>query len=107
GLLRVRGLALALALPVTVASQTVRGTVTERSDVATAPGAIVILERLVGDSVRERNAVLSDERGAFTVRSTLGGAFILSVRRIGSVPFRSERFNLRVGEARAFDVQLE
>lgn len=108
GLWRVGAWTLAVVVfPGLLAGQTVRGTVTERSSGAVASGAVIVLERIAGDSLLERSAVLTDASGAFVVRATSEGSFVLSIRRIGSIPFRSELFVLTTGEARKFDVQLE
>src|SRR5690349_934176 len=81
-------------VPNAARAQLVRGTVYDQARPRPAIGAIVTLERIRAPfaSPEQVRSVLTDESGAYSVRPTEVGVHRITVRRIGSKPFRSEPF---------------
>jgi hypothetical protein len=94
-------------LPVLAGGQVVRGTITDRATGALAAGAVVRLERVGPDSGGAERSVLADPSGAYSIVAWGAGSYRLSVRRIGRLPFLSERLELQDTEVRIVDVQME
>ena len=93
-------------VPFTVHAQVVRGTVTDRASGAAGSGAIVRLEKYADTSIVERS-VLTDLDGAYSIVSWGPGSYRVSVKRIGRLPYRSEAIELKEGEVRVLNVQLD
>ena len=94
-------------VPAAVPAQTVRGTVTDRGAGTAGAGAVVILQRAVSDSTAGERSVLADGTGAFSVVAWGPGTYRLAVRRIGRTPFVSGPLELKEGEVRVIDVQMD
>lgn len=97
-----------------IAAQVVRGVVRDSVTGAPMAGVIVALDEAVAQldtdgSLRRASlvlAVLTDERGAFSVQSGLAGRFVLTAKRVGSRRFVSRPFDLAVGQQHRLDVVL-
>ncbi|HEX6316559.1 MAG TPA: carboxypeptidase-like regulatory domain-containing protein [Gemmatimonadaceae bacterium] len=86
-------------------AQVVRGRVTEVTNAAPVPGALVSLLGEASDS--SLVSVLTTPAGEYAVRAPAAGRYRLTVKRIGVQRFVSESFELAPGETRVVDVSLD
>lgn len=95
-------------------AQIVRGVVRDSANGAPLPGVIVSLDEAVAQldtegSLRRSSlvlAVLTNERGEFSVRAGFAGRFVLSVKRVGFRQFVSQPFEIGIGEQQTLNVAL-
>lgn len=100
--------ALALLTAWPLHAQILRGTVTERTSGSPLPGVVITLS--LADSAASATthwSVLTDPRGAYSVRGLGPGRYRLQAKRIGVEPFRSDVLALEDGESRELDIALD
>jgi hypothetical protein len=93
----------ALLAATPLSAQFARGIITERDSGAPLNGAFVVLLDAAG---RQRNAVLSDDRGNYVMRAPEAGAFRIRAELIGHESVITPRFDVPAAGPAIVNVQL-
>ena len=110
-----RALLLIGAAGTRLSAQVVRGVVRDASTQAPIPGVIVSLDEATPQPDTEGSlrrstlvlAVLTNERGEFSVRATAAGRYEVTAKRVGLKRYQSTAFQISVGETRRVDITLD
>ncbi len=105
----------ALIIGIPLQAQVVRGVVRDARTEAPIPGVIVALDEAASagapsDSLRRSSlvlAVLTNERGEYSVQANAAGRWVVSAKMVGMRRFISPPFDLTVGENRKMDITLQ